>query len=83
MPRQSFSLTEPNDEWLSAMVESKEYSNKTEVLNDIIRRERERQGEVEYLRAKLIRAEQGGMSERTPEQIRAETKAKLKKDASS
>ena len=78
MPRQSFSLTQPNDDWLSAVVESKEYSNKTELLNDLIRRERERQSDIEFIRTKLIRAEQGGFSQRTPQQIRNDAKARLK-----
>ncbi len=82
MPRQSFSLTQPNDDWLNAMVQSKEYSNKTELLNDLIRRERERQGDIEFIRAKLIRAEQSGTSKRSPQQIRDEAKARLKRNES-
>ena len=30
-------LTEPNDQWLKAQVESKEYSSKSELVNDLIR----------------------------------------------
>ena len=37
MTRQSISLTQPNDEWLKTQVESKEYSSKSELVNDLIR----------------------------------------------
>lgn len=77
MSRQSISLTRPNDEWLKAQVESEEYSSKSEVVNDLIRKARE----MEEIRKKLIAAEESGISDRTPEQIRADAKAKLKNAA--
>ncbi|MEM6517149.1 MAG: CopG family transcriptional regulator [Bacteroidota bacterium] len=58
MARQSISLTKPNDEWLKSLVESEEYSSKSEVVNDLIRKERFRQTEIEWLRAKLKRSEE-------------------------
>jgi len=33
MSRQSISFTEPNDEWLKAQVDNKEYSSKSELIN--------------------------------------------------
>lgn len=77
MARQSISLTRPNDEWLKAQVESEEYSSKSEVVNDLIRKARE----MEEIRKKLIAAEESGFSDRSPEQIRADAKAKLKNAA--
>ena len=41
MPRQSISLTPPNDAWLKAQVESEEFASKSEVVNDLIRKVRE------------------------------------------
>ena len=78
MPRQSITFTQPNDEWLKAQVDSQEYSNKSEVVNDLIRRARQQNEDIEKLREKLIRAEQGGLSDRTPEQIREAVKSRLK-----
>jgi len=37
MTKQSISFTEPNVEWLKAQVENKEYSSKSELVNDLIR----------------------------------------------
>lgn len=78
MPRQSISFTEPNDDWLNAQVASLEYTSKSDVVNDLIRHARRQQREdIEAIQAKLIRAEQGGLSDRTPEQIRQAAKQRL------
>jgi len=58
MARQSISLTRPNDEWLKAQVQNEEYSSKSELVNDLIRQAREQQKEVDWIRAKLLRAEE-------------------------
>ena len=54
MARQSISFTPPNDEWLKAQVSSEEYTSKSEVVNDLIRKARE----IEHIRARLLAAEQ-------------------------
>ncbi|MBJ2130748.1 type II toxin-antitoxin system ParD family antitoxin [Alteromonas sp. IB21] len=78
MSRQSITFTEPNDAWLKSQVESKEYSSKSDVINDLIRQARRSKEEKELLRAKLINAEKSGFSQRTPQQIMAEAKERLK-----
>lgn len=75
MARQSISLTEPNDEWLKAQVESQEYASKSELVNDLIRQARKQQAEVDWLRTKLEKAEKSGFTSLTKEQILAEAKA--------
>ncbi len=77
MSRQSVTFTPPNDDWLKAQVDSQEYSTKSDVVNDLIRKARKEQGELDLLRAKLIRAEQSGFSGRSPEKIRQDTKKRL------
>ena len=76
MVRQSISFTPPNDEWLKAQVDSEEYTSKSDVVNDLIRKARE----IELIRAKLIRAEQSGFIEQTPAEILAEFKEQLRAD---
>ncbi|MBU4529693.1 MAG: type II toxin-antitoxin system ParD family antitoxin [Hoeflea sp.] len=73
MTRQSISLTPPNDEWLKAQVESREYASKSDVVNDLIRKARE----IEFIRMRLIAAEEGGLSDRTPQQILAAARRRL------
>jgi len=54
MTRQSISLTTPNDECLKAQIESEEYTSKSEVVNDLIRKARAQEQENEWIRQKLI-----------------------------
>lgn len=75
MSRQSISFTEPNDEWLKAQVENKEYSSKSELVNDLIRQARKQQKEIDWTRAKLDKAEKSVFTNDSKEQILAESKA--------
>lgn len=80
MPRQTITLTEPNHEWLQARVESGEFKTQTEAVNDALRRAREIESGVEEIRAKLIRAEQRGFTDMTPDQILERSKKELRKN---
>ena len=53
MTKQSVNVTQPNDDWLNAKVASKEYPNKTDIINDLIRREREREEKFKILKAAI------------------------------
>ncbi len=77
MARQSISFTEPNDEWLKTQVESNEYSSKSELVKDLIRQERNQQVELDWLKAKLEKAEKSGFTTATKQQILAESKTML------
>ncbi len=63
MTRQSISFTKPNDEWLKSRVESKEYTSKSELINDLIRQARGQQSQVDWIRLKLESAEKSGFTE--------------------
>ncbi len=76
MTRQSISFTPPNDEWLRAQVDSEEYTSKSDVVNDLIRKARE----IEYIRAKLIRAEQGSFSSLSAANILEKSKEELRRN---
>jgi antitoxin ParD1/3/4 len=80
MTRQSISFTAPNDKWLNSLLESEEYSSKSEIVNDLIRRAREQQSEMEMLRARLIKSENSGFITQTAEELRAEFKAELRRN---
>lgn len=78
MGRQSISLTEPNDHWLQERVSSKEYSSKSELVNDLIRQERKRLEQLEWLRTELIKGEESGFSTKTKQEILALAKKGIK-----
>jgi len=77
MIRQSISFTEPNDEWLKLQVDKKEYSSKSEVVNDLIRQARKQQVQVDWIKAKLNKSEASGFTDETKEQILKQSKALL------
>ena len=76
MARQSISISTPNDEWLKEQIESEEYSSKSEVVNDLIRKARE----IEEIRKRLIVAEDSGFTKLTAREILEEFKNDAKKN---
>ncbi len=78
MTRQSISFTTPNNDWLNTQVESEEYNSKSEVVNDLVRKARAQQGEIEFIRAKLIKSEQSGFTDLTRDEILAKSKEELR-----
>ncbi|MEL6304444.1 MAG: type II toxin-antitoxin system ParD family antitoxin [Bacteroidota bacterium] len=77
MARQSISFTKPNDEWLKAQVDSNEYSSKSELVNDLIRQARKQQIQIDWIRAKLDRAEASGFTTDSKADILAQSKSLL------
>lgn len=69
MRRQSITFTEPNDEWLKSQIDSKEYSSKSELVNDLIRQARSQQQQIDWIKMKLDRAEKSGFTSDSKEQI--------------
>ncbi len=66
--RQSISLTKPNDDWLKEQIASQEYSSKSELINDLIRQARNQQIKIDWISAKLEKAEKSGFTKETREE---------------
>ena len=77
MTRQSISLSKPNDEWLKNQVDNKEYSSKSELVNDLIRQARKQQVQIDWIRAKLGKSEKSGFTSETKEEILKQSKSLL------
>ena len=77
MARQSISFTQPNDEWLKSQVDNKEYSSKSELVNDLIRQARKQQRQIDWINSKLERAENSGFTNESREQILVKSKSLL------
>lgn len=75
MARQSITFTKPNDEWLKSQVDNDEYSSKSELVNDLIRQARKQQRQIDWISAKLKKAENSGFTNDSKEQILAQSKA--------
>ena len=78
MVRQSISFTEPNDEWLNSQILSKEYSSKSELVNDLIRQARAQQKQIDWIRMKLEKAEKSGFTSESKSEILKQSKQLLK-----
>ena len=77
MTRQSISFTKPNDDWLKNQLDKKEYSSKSELVNDLIRQARGQQVQIDWIKAKLEKAEKSGFTNESKEQILAQSKSRL------
>ena len=75
MARQSISFTEPNDNWLKAQIESQEYTSKSELINDLIRQARNQQKQIDWIKAKIERAENSGFTTDSKNEILAQSKS--------
>ena len=80
MTRASISISPPNDEWIQAQIESEEFSSRSEVVNDLIRKARKETDEIEAIRAALIEGENSGFSDRTPEDVKKTVIERLQKN---
>ncbi|ASM55243.1 MULTISPECIES: hypothetical protein [Pseudoalteromonas] len=75
MARQSISLTEKNDLWLRNHIENVgDYANKSELVNDLIRRARR----AEAINSKLLKSEKSGFTNQSADEILTEFKLNVK-----
>ncbi len=81
MSRQSISFTEPNSRWLKSKVDVEgEYSSNSEAVNDLIRKARNREAELELIRAKLIASERSGFIDQSRDEILGSFKEDARRD---
>ncbi len=69
MPRQTITFSEPNHDWIQSKVDSREFRNHTEVVNDALRKAREMESGIEAIRRRLIVAENSGFTAMTMDEI--------------
>ena len=58
--RKTITLTDKQDDWIKAQIAAGDYTNDSEYIRDLIRREQERTAEVEAIRQALIEGENSG-----------------------
>jgi len=58
--RKTITLTEQQDNWVKAQINAGQYTNDSECIRDLIRRERERYAEIDAIRSALIEGENSG-----------------------
>jgi antitoxin ParD1/3/4 len=73
MLRQSVTLTVSNNSWPNSHAENIDYANKSELINDFMKRARR----AEFINQKLSKAEKSNFISQSPDEILAEFKADL------
>lgn len=58
--RKTITLTDQQDSWIKTQIEAGHYTNDSEYIRDLIRREQERNAEIEAIRTALIEGEASG-----------------------
>ncbi|OYO25784.1 type II toxin-antitoxin system ParD family antitoxin [Janthinobacterium sp. PC23-8] len=58
--RKTITLTDKQDDWIKAQIEAGRYTNDSEYIRDLIRREQERSAELDVIRAALMEGEASG-----------------------
>lgn len=58
--RKTITVTDQQDGWIKAQIEAGHYTNDSEYIRDLIRREQERSAELEAIRSALKEGESSG-----------------------
>ncbi len=58
--RKTITVTDQQDSWIKAQIAAGEFTNDSEYIRDLIRRDQASQANIEAIRAALIEGEQSG-----------------------
>ena len=58
--RKTITLTQQQNDWIAAQIAAGSYTNDSEAIRDLIRREQARSAEIETIRQALIEGEESG-----------------------
>ena len=58
--RKTITVTDKQDNWIKAQIAAGEFTNDSEYIRDLIRRDQASKAEIETIRAALIEGEQSG-----------------------
>lgn len=82
MIKKSITVTNQQNDWIKAKIETGHFGNESEVVRELIRerqlREQQSPTELEAIRAALIEGEKSGFAEQTVDEIWQEARAKQK-----
>jgi antitoxin ParD1/3/4 len=78
--RKTITFTEQQDQWIKTKIAAGQFTNDSEYIRDLVRRDQEKNAEIEAIRAALIEGEQSGMSTRAPNDIRKAVQKRMRKN---
>ena len=77
--RKTITLTDQQDQWIKAQIDSGDFTNDSEYIRDLIRRDQE-SDKLRILKAAIQEGLAGGVSDRSVPQIMEEVEARLRAD---
>ncbi|HBC06430.1 MAG TPA: type II toxin-antitoxin system ParD family antitoxin [Rhodospirillaceae bacterium] len=80
MVKKSITVTDQQEAWIQGQLASGNYATDSELIREAIREKQTRADEIARIRSALVEAESGGMSDKSPEDIRRAVLAALKED---
>lgn len=78
--RKTITLTDKQDEWVKAQIAAGDYTNESEYVRDLIRRDQERGEKLLRLKTAIQEGLDSGVSDKTVPQIMQEVEARLRAD---
>ena len=84
MVKKSITVTDQQENWIQAQMATGQYATDSELIREALREKELRTAEIDYIRAKLIAAEQSvernGWVDKTRDEILADIKEKARVD---
>ena len=78
--RKTITVTEQQDHWIKAQIEGGGFTNDSEYIRDLIRRDQEENAKFQAIKAAIQEGLDSGASKRTVSQIMAEVETRLRAD---
>lgn len=78
--RKTITLTEKQDEWIKAQINRGDFTNDSEYIRDLVRRDQEQNATLRALKEAIQEGLGSGESEKTVRQIMDEVEARLRAD---
>ena len=68
--RKTITVTEPQDQWIKSQIGAGHYTNDSEYIRDLIRKDQERSSKIAAMQKLVDEAREGGVSELSMSEIR-------------
>lgn len=78
--RKTITLTDKQDQWIKAQIAAGEYTNDSEYIRDLVRRDQEENSKFQALKRAIQEGLNSGVSDKSVTDIMAEVESRLRAD---
>ena len=78
--RKTITLTDKQDQWIKAQIAAGEYTNDSEYIRDLVRRDQEENAKFQALKLAIQEGLRSGVSDKSVTDIMEEVEARLRAD---